>query len=97
MTRMVWPTATAALFLPAPGRQPAVLRREVGALRPRRRVGRLDQQRPQPGAALARLAARRLPALSWLPGHIPAQDARWPAVGKRLMSVPISATSASAT
>jgi hypothetical protein len=26
---------------------------------------------------------RRLPALSWLPGQRPAQDAAWPAVGKR--------------
>src|SRR5690606_38668534 len=37
---------------------------------------------------------RRLPALSWLPGHTPAHDARWPARPIRLMSVPISATSA---
>jgi hypothetical protein len=37
----------------------------------------------------------RLPALSLLPGHIPAHDARWPAVGKRVMSTPISATSTS--
>jgi hypothetical protein len=34
---------------------------------------------------------RRLPALSSLRGHRPAQEIRWPAVGKRLMSRPISA------
>lgn len=35
---------------------------------------------------------RRLPALSSLRGHRPAQEMRWPAVGKRDMSTPISAT-----
>ena len=35
---------------------------------------------------------RRLPALSSLRGHKPAQETRWPAVGKRDMSTPISAT-----
>jgi hypothetical protein len=39
---------------------------------------------------------RRLPALSWLPGQRPAQDAAWPAVGKRVMSQPSSATIVSA-
>ena len=34
---------------------------------------------------------RRLPALSSLRGHRPAQEIRWPAVGKRDMSTPISA------
>src|SRR5947208_1234425 len=33
----------------------------------------------------------RLPALCWLLGHRPAQEARCPALGKRLMSGPISA------
>lgn len=33
----------------------------------------------------------RFPALSSFPGHILAQEARWCALGKRLMSVPISA------
>src|SRR5215211_2128405 len=49
------------------------------------------------GLPLRVFPLRRLPALSLLPGHIPAQDARWLALGKRAMSVPISATSASAT
>ena len=35
---------------------------------------------------------RRLPALCRLPGHSPAQGARCAAEGKRVMSVPISAT-----
>ena len=39
---------------------------------------------------------RRLPPEALLPGQIPAHDARWPAVGKRVMSRPHSATSASA-
>src|SRR5260221_4841885 len=33
----------------------------------------------------------RLPALSGLPGPRPTQEARWPALGKRLISLPISA------
>jgi hypothetical protein len=33
-----------------------------------------------------------LPPVLLLPGQAPAQEARWAAVGKRLMSVPISAT-----
>ena len=37
-----------------------------------------------------------LPADSLWPGHIPAQEARWPAVGKRDMSGPISASKSSA-
>src|SRR3981081_943530 len=42
------------------------------------------------GAPLRRRVRLRLPALSFWPGHIPAQATRWPAVAKRLMSVPIS-------
>ncbi len=37
-----------------------------------------------------------LPALSWLPGQMPAHDAAWAAVGKRLMSSPSSARICSA-
>src|SRR2546430_4251210 len=37
-----------------------------------------------------------LPALSWLPGHIPAQLARCQSLGKRLMSAPTSASITSA-
>ncbi len=44
------------------------------------------------GAPLRIRVERRLPALSSFRGHRPAQEIRWPAVGKRLMSMPISAT-----
>ena len=37
------------------------------------------------------------PADSFEPGHTPAQDARWPAVGNTLMSAPVSAMITSAT
>src|SRR5262249_9137189 len=40
---------------------------------------------------------RRFPALSSLRGHSPAQEIRWAAVGKRVMSTPISATRTWAT
>src|SRR5262249_22945896 len=43
------------------------------------------------------LPPRRLPALSWLPGHSPAHDDRCPDVGNFVMSVPTSATTTSAT
>src|SRR5512132_1190826 len=39
-----------------------------------------------------RRVERRLPALSSLRGHRPAHERRCPAVGKRLMSMPISET-----
>ena len=39
----------------------------------------------------------RLPALSLLLGQRPAHEAKWDAEGKRLMSVPISASTSSAT
>src|SRR3972149_2642159 len=42
------------------------------------------------------LPERRLPAERSLPGHWPAQLARWRSEGKRLMSVPISAITDSA-
>lgn len=48
------------------------------------------------GLPLRVLPLRRLPALSLWPGHMPAREAKWPAVGKRLRSTPISASSTSA-
>ena len=51
-------------------------------------VGRprtMHQGRLQPSCALAQPVEHRLPALSWLRGHSPAQEIRWPAVGKRAM------------
>jgi hypothetical protein len=37
------------------------------------------------------LLERFLPADSWWPGVVPAQEARWPAVRKRVISPPVSA------
>ena len=57
---------------------------------------------PAPASSAARRLplvvrpVRRLPALWLLPGHTPAQLARWPAVGNCAMSAPISATITSA-
>src|ERR1700716_665848 len=48
------------------------------------------------GAPLRRREGLRLPALSLFPGHSPHQETRCPAVGKRLMSPPISDTMAEA-
>ena len=61
--------------------------------------GDLDEQGLEPrsaprlrrGKLLRSLVERRLPALSSLRGHRPAQEIRWAAVGKRAMSTPISA------
>ena len=57
---------------------------------------RRRQLRPHRWTVCARVD-RRLPALSSLRGQSPAQDTRWPAVGKRVMSMPISATITRAT
>ena len=64
---------------------------KVAAFTSRSRPGALDEGGLQPGGALAHAVDRRLPALSSFLGHSPAQEIRWPSVGKRLMSVPISA------
>ena len=46
---------------------------------------------------LRRLPERRFPADSWLPGHTPAQDARWAAAGKYPVTLaPISEMTAAA-
>lgn len=49
------------------------------------------------GAPWRTRVERRFPALSSLRGHSPAQETRWPALGKRVMSMPISATMTWAT
>jgi hypothetical protein len=79
------------------GGQTSVLRRQVGALGTRRGVRRLDQAARSQGLPLRVLPLWRLPALSLLPGQRPAQEATCLALGKRVRSEPISATSASAT
>jgi transposase-like protein len=75
----------------APGDLP-VLGSEAAALCPDRGACALDQGAPEPlvaggGADPAALAGRLE-----LPGHTPAQEARSPAVGKRVISAPVSAT-----
>ena len=61
-------------------------------------AARLDAQKLSAQVVLSQLALfrtrveRRFPALSSLRGHKPAQETRWPAVGKRDISTPISAT-----
>jgi hypothetical protein len=57
-----------------------------------------DSHRAERSAAspLRAFPERRFPADSWLPGHMPAQDARCAAMGNRLMSTPISAMITSA-
>jgi hypothetical protein len=58
---------------------------DEGGLEPRR------SPRFREGRLLRIRVERRLPALSSFLGHRPAQEIRCPAVGKRLMSRPISA------
>src|SRR5690349_19002301 len=48
------------------------------------------------GLPLRVLPFKRFPALSWFPGHIPAQEAKCLALGNRVVSVPISANTPSA-
>src|SRR5829696_4142893 len=97
MTRIVCATATAARFLP---RLPAIRRnfrdRCVPLARDAAHAAWTSAVFSQvfPGAVRP---VRRLPALSWLPLARPAHDDRWPAVGNRPMSRPISATTTSAT
>src|SRR6266511_2305056 len=83
-------------FLAPPGPQPAVLGREIRVLGPARRLRGFDEPRAQVGAALAGLAAAPLAGTLVIPGAIPAQAARCAAVGKRLLSGPISARMISA-
>jgi hypothetical protein len=49
------------------------------------------------GAPCLRRVERRLPTLSSRRGHNPTQERRWPGVGKRSTSAPISAISVCAT
>src|SRR6266536_3113208 len=91
MVRMVLATATAALgpdFLP-------IRRLSRRSREPRRlwvwSVAQAASTRMVHRCALPCrvLPLRCLPADSWLPGHSPAQDARYAAVGNRDMSTPI--------
>jgi hypothetical protein len=72
------------------------LRIEVGHLRRDTGPSDLAHNRPKPDTAVVHGAFIRFPALSLLLGQSPAQDSRCPALGKRLISVPISARIAAA-
>ena len=83
-------------LLAAPRRQPPVLRTEIGAFGARGGVAGLHQGGPQEAIALAGLARRAFAGAFMVAGATPAQEARWSALGKRVISVPISATIISA-
>src|ERR671922_1667858 len=91
MTKMECPTATAAFFLPMrrASRQNwadrYVSRERAAAQAHSTRIS------PSHRLPLVVVPARRLPPVMLLPGHNPAHEARWEAVGNALMSTPISA------
>src|SRR4051794_11243166 len=73
-------------------RESAELRREVGVLAVRGSPCCLTETPTHPDAAVACFSTEaRFPALSWLPGHSPAQLARCCAEGNCCISTPISA------
>ena len=67
--------ADGALFS-TPTRQTMVLRFEIAVFRTYRRVRHLGQHRVEVTVGRGVLPLRRLPALSWLPGQRPAQEAK---------------------
>ena len=82
-----------ALFSTA-ARQTVVLSLKIAVLGVRRGVCHLCQHRIDVAIGRGVLPLRRLPALSRLPGHWPAHEAKCLWVGNRLMSIPVSANSA---
>ncbi|SRR6266852_2761563 len=69
-----------------------ILRGQIGVLAMSGGVGGLDQEPTGVGIAGCRvLPLKRLPALSWLPGQMPTQEARCLAEGNWLISTPVSA------
>ena len=80
------------LLRPAAGAQAVELRLQVAGFLRLAAQAHWTRMVLSQGAPLRRRVERRLPALSSLRGHSPAQETRWPAVGNRLMSRPISAT-----
>ena len=82
---------TDRLFGAASGAQARKLCLQIAAVFAGGRPGALDQGGLEPGGALRIRLDRRLPALSSFLGQKPAQEIRFPTVGKRLMSPPISA------
>ena len=75
------------LFGAAAGAQAVELGLEIAALLAGRRPGALDQRGLQPGRALAHAVGAALAGALVVRGHSPAQEIRWPRVGKRLMSM----------
>jgi len=69
--------------LAEPAIEVAVERAEV-AVGAGDRPGRFTQRRPEGRVAVPGLAGAAFAGDSWLPGHMPAQDARWPAGGSGL-------------
>ena len=65
---------------------------EAAVLPVRYAPGVLDEQTAEVAAALTRAAGQAFACALVLPGHRPAQLARWLAVGNTLISTPISAT-----
>jgi hypothetical protein len=84
------------LLLAAAGGEPTVLRSEVGAPASAERVGGFNQSRTQLDVAFASPATLALAGALQVARAHPAHVARCAALGKRRMSVPISATRISA-
>jgi hypothetical protein len=79
------------LFGATAGAQAVKLRLEIAGLLAGGGPNALDQGGLEPRSPLRIRVDSRLPALSSFFGHRPAQEIKCPAVGKRLMSRPISA------
>src|SRR3990167_8336723 len=95
-TKMVWQTAMMAFFLPRrDAKRWYWADKYVSLVRLADQAASTRAERSHELACPMR-PLKRFPALSLLPGHILAHDARWLADGNRLMSEPISASTSSA-
>src|SRR5438445_262412 len=97
MPSILWATATSAFFLPL-----RCTSRWYGAARDVPRLWEAAQAActkaaRREGLPVVVLPDLHLPADASLPGHRPAQLARCPALGKRPLSTPLSATMVCAT
>src|SRR5262245_61474525 len=95
MTRMLCARDNGSLVAAALD-QPPVLGGEVAVAFAHRGAGTLDERRAEQPIGGAGATAQALPRPLVGPGQKPAQAAAWPAVGKRVMSAPSSATMISA-
>src|SRR5215207_4245054 len=84
------------LFLADPSSETPELRCKVGVAGAGGRPGALHEDVAEPYVAVGGLAGTAFPPVMLLPGAIPAQEAKWAAVGNRDMSTPISAMIVSA-